>query len=129
MAGCLKIESVTLVATRARKREPHSLLLPQLRVRSAEIERLVEDRDRPGPSASDRAIDSCRRAVEDRIRRDGYDRVNIRSINVDDRPGRNDWVVGTADADARDRRGGSFNFSCSVDLRDGDVRSVDVNRR
>jgi hypothetical protein len=73
-------------------------------------------------------MDACQRAVEQRIRRDGYDRVDFGSINVDDRPGRNDWIIGTVRASGRDRSG-SFNFSCSVDLRDGDVRTVDVRPR
>jgi len=41
-------------------------------------------------------------------------------------PGRNDWVVGNIRA-SRDRGFDTLNFSCSVDLRDGDVRSVDLN--
>jgi len=36
--------------------------------------------------------------------------------------------VGTVRAD-RGRGFDSFNFACSVDLRDGDVRSVDLTRR
>ena len=74
------------------------------------------------------AMDSCQRAVEDRVRRDGYQHVDFLSINVDDRPGRSDWIVGTIRADIR-LRSDSFSFSCSVDLHDGDVRSVDVRRR
>jgi hypothetical protein len=42
-------------------------------------------------------------------------------MNVDDRPGRADWIVGSAKA-MRGDRSDFFNFSCSVDLRDGDVR-------
>ena len=67
-------------------------------------------------------------AVEQRVRRDGYDRVNFGSVSVDNRPGRNDWVVG--ELRALGRRGPEeLRFSCSVDLRSGDVRSVDVTRR
>ena len=101
------------------------------RVRSAEIQPLGEDRfGGPGRDAgTGRAVDACQRAVEDRIRRDGYDRVRFPSIDLDDRPGRSDWVVGVAEANRRDRRPDSFDFSCSVDLRDGDLRSVDVRRR
>jgi hypothetical protein len=106
-------------------------------VRSAEVEPMREpgrderppDRGRDGaPTPTSRAMDACQRAVEQRIRRDGYDRVDFGSINVDDRPGRNDWIIGTVRASGRDRSG-SFNFSCSVDLRDGDVRTVDVRPR
>jgi len=68
-------------------------------VRSAEIERLDESRGPgPGESPGNRAMDSCRRSVEDRLHRDGYDRVDVRSINVDDKPGRNDWVIGSVEA-------------------------------
>ena len=103
-------------------------------VRSAEIEPLEGGRDgdrddgRGSPAATGRALESCQRAVEQRIRRDGYDRVEFGSINVDNRPGRSDWIVGNARAAGR-YGSDSFEFSCSVDLRDGDIRSVDVRRR
>lgn len=86
------------------------------------------DRDRPGRrDATERAVSSCQRAVEDRIARDGFADIRIGNIRIDDRPGRNDWVIG--DARAESRRGRSaFTFACSVDLADGDVRSVDVQR-
>jgi hypothetical protein len=79
------------------------------------------DRGNPG----DRAVSSCQRAVEERIMRDGYRDVRIDGIRVDDRPGRNDRVIGDARADSQGGRA-AFTFSCSVDLADGDVRSVDV---
>ena len=102
-------------------------------VRSAQIDPMDGDRYRSGAGDPDRsagkvAMDSCQRAVEDRLRRDGYQHVDFLSIRVDDRPGRNDWIIGTARADVR-LRSASFGFSCSVDLRDGDVRSVDVRRQ
>ncbi len=74
------------------------------------------------------AMDNCQRAVEDRIRQRGYQHVDFFSVRIDDRPGRNDWVVGTVRADVR-MRSDSFSFSCNVELRDGDVRSVDVRAR
>jgi hypothetical protein len=86
------------------------------------------DRDTRDVSPADRAIRSCQTAVEQRVARDGYRDPSIESIRVDDRPGRNDWVVGRVRADARGGRA-AFDFSCSVDLRDGDVRSVDVQPR
>jgi hypothetical protein len=73
-------------------------------------------------------MNSCQRAVEDNIQYKGYQHVDILSIRVDDRPGRSDAIMGTARADIR-YRSDSFDFTCSVDLRDGDVRSVDVRRR
>jgi hypothetical protein len=102
-------------------------------VRSAQIDPIGPDRYPPGPgdtgrSAGRAAMDSCQRAVEDRVRRDGYQHVDFLSIHADDRPGRNDWIVGTARADVR-LRSDSFEFSCSVNLQNGDVRSVDVRRR
>jgi hypothetical protein len=81
-----------------------------------------------------RAVDSrtaqiCQDAVLGRIRNDGYEDVRFRSVNADDRPGRQDWIVGTATARRRGGSSSSFNFSCSVDLNNGGVRSVEVNRR
>jgi hypothetical protein len=81
-----------------------------------------------GGEASQRALDTCQQAVRTRVERDGYRQVEFQSIRMDDQPGRNDWVIGTVRAD-RGRGSDSFNFSCSVNLRDGDVRSVDVTRR
>jgi hypothetical protein len=102
-------------------------------VRSAQIDPIDRDREGPGGRDADRsptkvAMDSCQRAVEDRAHQDGYQHVDFLSIKVDDRPGRNDWIVGTARADVR-QRSESLQFSCSVDLKDGDVRSVDVRRQ
>ena len=100
-------------------------------IRSAEIQPIQGYRERGfegGAFASDRAMANCRRAVRDRLRTDGYGQVDFRSINVDNRPGRNDWIVGTVRAD-RYNRSDYLNFSCSVDLNDGDLRSVDVTRR
>ena len=99
------------------------------RVRSAEIERL-EERGGPGPGTSvTPGIESCQRAVEDRLRNDGYDRVSIREIRVDDRPDGADRVLGLAEAEGRYRRPDTFDFSCTVNLERGTIRSVDVNRR
>ena len=102
------------------------------RVRSAQIDPQDGWRNgqgNPGGNqGGNQALQNCQRAVEQRLRRDGYDRVDFRSINVDDRPGRNDWIVGNARADGRDGSA-AFSFSCSVDLNDGDIRSVDVTRR
>ncbi len=102
-------------------------------VRSAQIEPV--ERDGYGPhngeaerSAGTVAMSGCQQAVEERIRQHGYQHVDFLSIQVDDRPGRNDWIVGTARADDRSRSE-SFAFSCSVELRVGDVKSVDVRRQ
>jgi hypothetical protein len=96
------------------------------RVLSVRIDPIQQGR--PGPYAgrdrSAETLQGCQRAVEERLGRDGYARAEFTSINVDNRPGRNDWIVGTARA-GRD----SFNFSCSVNLDNGVIRSVDVTRR
>jgi hypothetical protein len=99
------------------------------RVRSAMVEPM-EGGYRRGDSeaGANRAISTCQRAAEDRMRRDGYNRVEFTSTRMDDQPGRNDWVIGTARA-YRGPNFESYSFSCSVNLRDGDVRSVDVRRR
>ena len=82
----------------------------------------------PDRGASTRAVDNCQQAVRARLLRDRDGRVDFQSIRMDDNPGRNDWVIGTARVD-RGRGWESFNFSCSVNLRDGEVRSADVTRR
>lgn len=98
-------------------------------VRSAQIEPAERDHYGPGAGDGDRvAMDSCQRAVEERVGQNGYRHVDFLSIQVDDRPGRNDRIVGTARADG-ERHSDSFAFSCSVNLQDGAVRSVDVRRQ
>jgi len=102
------------------------------RVRSMRIEPIGGEGPRgysdSNPRSTARATEICERAVEERLRRDGYDYVNFGSLRVDDRPGRADWILGNVTAD-RARRPEAFNFSCSVDLANGSVRSVDVTRR
>jgi hypothetical protein len=109
------------------------------RVRSAQFESAEgggfrpDDRggldDRRGNvSSSSVAIQSCQRAVEQRIRRDGFSNANFESVKVDNRPGRNDWITGSVRVDGR--YGGQwFDFSCSANLDNGSVRVVDVTRR
>jgi len=92
-----------------------------------------EDYDRGGPPGARfpvaRAIEICRDAVRDRIARDyRYPNAEIQNARVDDRPGRNDWILG----DATGRRGYAtehFIFSCQVDFSTGRVRAVDVRIR
>ena len=101
-------------------------------LRSVQIDPVDRDRmfggGETGPSPSRVAMNYCQKAVEDKIRGNGYQHVDFVSINVDDNPGRSDWIVGIARADMR-FRSDSFKFSCSVDLRNGDVRSADVRRQ
>jgi hypothetical protein len=93
------------------------------RVRSAAI-----DFPEGGEAGSSRAVETCRQAVQDRIRRDGFGRVEFTSLRVDDNPGRRDWVIGTVNA-YRGPNFQSYNVSCSVDLRSGEVRNVEVRPR
>jgi hypothetical protein len=83
----------------------------------------------PSYISAERAIAICQDAVDRQIvgRYDARD-VRFRTLRVDDRPGRNDYVIG----DALGRRRGreeDFRFVCRVDLRSGRVRSADVRRR
>jgi hypothetical protein len=76
----------------------------------------------------EQALRACGDAVQERLRRDGYGDVRISGMDLDNRPGDNDWVVGGLTA----RRGGysdNFQFSCSIDFADGRVRSINVDRR
>ncbi|MEO8596214.1 MAG: hypothetical protein ABI759_23040 [Candidatus Solibacter sp.] len=103
------------------------------RVRSVDVEPRGLGKNWRGDSdrisqGSGRAVQNCQAAAEARVRRDGYNRVDVGSIRMDDAPGRNDWVVGNMRAFGP-RGADAFNFSCSVDLRGGDVRSVNVDRR
>jgi hypothetical protein len=97
-------------------------------VRTADIRPMAPGQTPFAGEQAGRAIQNCEVSVEQRMTRDGYQRIDFGSVNVDDRPGRNDWVVGAASAMERGRPMW-FDFSCSVDLQDGDVRSVDVNPR
>ena len=78
-----------------------------------------------GGYATGDAISSCLRAVELRARRDGYAELRFATVRADDRPGRNDWIVGAARA-LSGRRISDLEFACSVNLDNGSVRSVDL---
>jgi hypothetical protein len=99
-------------------------------VRSSQLDPIEPNSYVPGfgdarESSSRAAFSSCQTAVEDNLQQKGYQHVDFLSINADNRNGRNDSIMGTARADVR-FRSDSFTFSCFVDPRDGDVRSVDV---
>ena len=97
-------------------------------VRSADIRSVANGQSAFGDPASGRAIQACEAAVEQHLTRDGYQRIDFSSVSLDDRPGRNDSVNGAATALDRNRPAW-FDFSCSVDLQDGRIRSADVTRR
>lgn len=78
--------------------------------------------------ASAQAINSCEQAVAQRLRRDGFPNVDFTHTGVDDNPGRRDWIVGDVRAGGNGQRDW-FTFSCAVNLNNGNVRSVQVERR
>jgi hypothetical protein len=86
------------------------------------------DRNRP-PSrfTAEQAIRVCQDGVRQRVfDRFGRADVVFRRTNIDDKPGRNDWVIGTIEV-LRGRRSDLFQFSCSVNFDNGRVRSVQVD--
>jgi len=77
-------------------------------------------------SGRENAASACRRAAEERIRRDGYRNVQFRLNDTR----RSDGVTGTATAQrANSDRDYEFDVRCSIDLNNSNVRSVQVNRR
>jgi hypothetical protein len=79
-------------------------------------------------SGRDDSTSACRRAAERRIQQDGYRNVQFGSLNADMR--RNDWFTGTARAQrGNNGRGYDFDIGCAVNPDNGDVRSLQVNRR
>jgi hypothetical protein len=82
--------------------------------------------ERGGPRID--AIRACQDAAAQRIQRDGFRNVRFGSLNMDNR--RNDSIAGTATAQ-RGNNGRAFDFEirCLVDRNNGDIRSLQVNRR
>ncbi|HEY2015920.1 MAG TPA: hypothetical protein VGH38_20595, partial [Bryobacteraceae bacterium] len=78
------------------------------------------DADRAMPD--EEMMQTCRSAVENRIRTDGYRYVRFGSISVDAR-GPDDFVTGTA-AGSRERETDNFSFSCRINAYDGQVRRL-----
>jgi len=74
------------------------------------------------------AVRACRDAITDRINQDGYGRVNILSANLDDNRGGNDAVIGRATAQGRGSTV-NFDFVCEMNLNNGRVRNVQLQRR
>lgn len=97
------------------------------RVRSATMEPAYG----PGPGAgarrdNARALEGCERAAQDKVMAQGFDRVTLGTSRFD-RDDRGPRVTGDLRAYGRNSSQ-SFRFSCNVDQRDGDVRSVEVFR-
>jgi hypothetical protein len=87
-----------------------------------------EDRERVSSRfTTDQAIRVC----QDAVRQQAADRLHARDVDfrrttIDDKPGRNDWVIGTLDIRRGYNRVETYRFSCSVDFDDGRVRSADI---
>ena len=77
---------------------------------------------------TDEAIKSCQSAIQQEAReRFGNAVVNFRQTNIDNNPGRNDWVVGTlAVKVSRWRPREVYRFSCSVDFGTGRLRTAHI---
>ncbi len=91
--------------------------------------RFFDERGRWNTEGAAQAIRVCQAAATERIQRDGFRNVAFRNVAAANNPGRNDFVNGFATARQGRWRNTGFQFSCSVDLATGQVRSVDVNRR
>ena len=78
---------------------------------------------------AERAIRGCREAIRDRAADQLNAReIDFRRINVDDAPGRRDWVIGVFEVRRGPEFGRRYRFSCSVNLDTGRVRSADFQR-
>jgi hypothetical protein len=79
--------------------------------------------------STEEAVRTCQDAVaQQATRRFGTSDVHFHGTRIDDRPGRNDWVMGTLDVH-RGRREERFGFACSVNFDTGRVRSADIDPR
>jgi hypothetical protein len=90
------------------------------------------DGPRPGGArryTTAQAVRICQDAVREQASERFY-RANIsfRSTQLDDNPGRRDWIVGGLDVRSRGRTE-TYRFSCSVDFDRGTVRSANIDDR
>ena len=109
------------------------LLVAPLALAGLIVQSNAQDRDRErGPEnrqyTSDQAIQTCKDSIQQEAHeRFGAAPVNFRQTNIDNNPGRNDWVVGTvAIKTSRWRPSEVYRFSCSVDFSTGRVRSAHI---
>jgi hypothetical protein len=113
--------------TEERRRFSCSLNLQSGEVRSSNIEAGEASAGSANRDMTAREMDACRQAVADRMRSDGFSRVDFGEMNMESRYSK-DWITGTARA-----AGGvgpqSFDFSCSVTPGTGDVISTQVRQR
>lgn len=107
----------------------------------------VEDRSRydqrgPGEPYGDRGgfpnrarftAEQAVKVCQDSVRTQAYDRFRVRTVqigrtNVDNNPGRNDWVLGELAVPRRFGRSDTYRFSCSVNLDNGQVRTAHIDQ-
>jgi len=79
---------------------------------------------RNGAMSDAQGMRACEQSVANRVRNNG----NGSSVRFGNTNIRNDRIFGTVQVD-RYNRTESFNFACSMDLYNGTVQSVDLNRR
>ncbi|WP_321473585.1 hypothetical protein [uncultured Paludibaculum sp.] len=91
--------------------------------------RYYNENGRWNESGTAEAIRMCQAEVAERIARDGFRNIAFRNVAPDNNPGRNDFVNGRATAQQGRRGNANFQFSCSVNLANGQVRSAEVRRR
>lgn len=98
------------------------------RVRGVEIVRGPEADRADRYAGRDDAISACQRAAEQRIQRDGFRNVQFGLLNADNRRG--GGITGTATGQrGNNGRGYDFEIRCSVNPDNGNIRSLQVNRR
>jgi hypothetical protein len=75
------------------------------------------------------AVRVCEQAVLNQATRRFHTKnIHFQRTNLDDRPGRNDWVTGTVDIH-RGPRDERYGFACSVNFDNGQVRSAELDPR
>jgi hypothetical protein len=75
------------------------------------------------------AVRVCEEAVQTRAsRRFRTNNIQFNRTRIDDKPGRNDWVIGSIDV-RRGPREEQYGFACSVNFDNGNVRSADIDSR
>ncbi len=80
------------------------------------------------PFTREQAVRVCQEAVREQAAdRFGVRDLAFRRTALDDRPGRNDWVIGTFEGRRRRGRSELFEFSCSVNFDTGRVRSAQID--
>jgi hypothetical protein len=80
-----------------------------------------------GRFTADQAVQVCQDAIRQQaIDRFGARQVVFRRINMDDNPGRRDWVVGMVELRRRSGMDEHFRFSCSVNFDTGRLRSANI---